>query len=156
MKCKECNRGFPVHLINPMCINGEYISVCPICALKIRNKIHGLPEDEPFTGTIANQLYEEAVEYLKSKWKVNKIISISFLKKDIKMSDKIKLDSWELKNADRILELLNFKNQLEKTIGNYFRNRMKQQENPIQVLKVIRSTLKIFCEKLSYLIVYGK
>jgi hypothetical protein len=43
------------------------IRLCPICALKERNALHGLPEDTPFQGPIARQMYEEALSYVKQK-----------------------------------------------------------------------------------------
>ena len=43
-----------------MFINGKYTKpICPICALALRNKIHGL-NDKEFVGTMANEYLREA------------------------------------------------------------------------------------------------
>lgn len=61
-KCPKCKRKFSEHLIQPMFVNGGYLDLCPLCALELRNTIHGLPLDTPFQGEIAQELYEEALE----------------------------------------------------------------------------------------------
>lgn len=70
-KCPDCKNDFPSHLIHPFIFNIgnaiKTVNVCPICALKRRNKQTGLPEDTPFSGLMAGKLYEEAKEYLKKK-----------------------------------------------------------------------------------------
>jgi len=66
-KCHQCNRKFPSHLIAPMMIDSSTFMACPICALAIRNEMHGLPPDTPFQGEIAGAMYHEAVEFLKPK-----------------------------------------------------------------------------------------
>jgi hypothetical protein len=38
---------------------------CPICALKQRNEMHGLPKSTPFHGETARDMYDEAIQYLK-------------------------------------------------------------------------------------------
>jgi hypothetical protein len=53
------------YLIQPLIFNGGYILVCPICALDLRNQIHGLPKGTPFQGPIAQEMYEEMLEELK-------------------------------------------------------------------------------------------
>jgi hypothetical protein len=63
MKCVHCRKDYPSHLVQPMCINGDYLNVCGICALEIRNKMMGLPESMPFGGEMANDIYEETLEY---------------------------------------------------------------------------------------------
>lgn len=69
-KCLECEKLFPDHLIQDMAIGDQtglsYVPLDPVCALKIRNQTAGLPLDTPFQGEMANALWEEAVEYLKS------------------------------------------------------------------------------------------
>ena len=71
LECRECKKDFPEHLIQPLHVSnhpdiedGHYL-MCPLCALKIRNDIHGLPKDTPFTGTIAHQHWEEATKYAR-------------------------------------------------------------------------------------------
>ncbi len=63
-KCTMCNISFPSHLINMLFVNGKYIKSCPLCAQEIVNKTHGLPEGTPFRGEIAQDILEEAIEFL--------------------------------------------------------------------------------------------
>lgn len=65
MKCRQCKRKFPDGLIQSMCVNGDYVDCCPICALRIRNELHGLPRNTLFGGSLAQSLYKQAVEHLK-------------------------------------------------------------------------------------------
>lgn len=62
--CCECNREFPPRFINSMFIDGSYYPMCSICALRVRNEIHGLPPNTPFKGELANELYEETLDWL--------------------------------------------------------------------------------------------
>lgn len=65
MECDNCNLKYPDHLIAPFFSSKENIkSCCPICALSIRNEMHGLPEDTPFSGEMASANHEEALEFL--------------------------------------------------------------------------------------------
>lgn len=64
-KCPKCKREFSEHIIQPLFINGGYLDVCAICALEIVNTTCGLPLDTPFQGTMAKQLYEEAVKEIQ-------------------------------------------------------------------------------------------
>ncbi len=57
--CTECEKE-RLEII-PMYVH----RVCAICALKIRNKIHGLPEDAQFTGKQTKRIYDEEIEYEK-------------------------------------------------------------------------------------------
>lgn len=61
MKCWKCQRKFPDRLLSPMMISGGWTKpICPLCALEMRNAYHGLPKDEPFTGTQACANWQEA------------------------------------------------------------------------------------------------
>ena len=64
MKCPACKRKFPAELINPMCVDGNYFTRCPLCALAERNEAAGLPCDTPFTGTNAHAMFCQAVKHL--------------------------------------------------------------------------------------------
>ena len=70
MKCVECKHKYPKHLIQPMVIGVrgklEYRSVCPFCALKITNLVHGLSRTDFFPGSAAQSMLEEARKHLKS------------------------------------------------------------------------------------------
>ncbi len=70
-ECRECYQDFPEHLLQPMYISEHsdikagYYLMCPLCALKVRNNLAGIPEDTPFKGTVANEYWEEATEYAR-------------------------------------------------------------------------------------------
>ena len=63
MKCPECNKERKY--VQRLMFNEGCILVCPICALKIINEMHSLPEGTSFTGTLAQEMYEEELEYAK-------------------------------------------------------------------------------------------
>jgi hypothetical protein len=63
--CPSCHNTFPSRLFAPMVTSAGTVVLCPICTLKVRNELHGLPEDTPFEGEIAQQIYEEALTYVK-------------------------------------------------------------------------------------------
>lgn len=58
--CNQCKNEFPAWLVNPLVASEGNSYCCPICALAIRNKMHGLPEDTPFHGETAQIMYEQA------------------------------------------------------------------------------------------------
>jgi hypothetical protein len=64
--CPNCNNTFPSRLLAPMTTSAGTFVLCPICTLKVRNALHGLPEETPFQGEIAQQMYEEALAYVKN------------------------------------------------------------------------------------------
>lgn len=66
--CEECANKFPEHLVQPMCIQGQYVIVCPLCALIIRNATHGLPATTPFQGEQAKRDYDEACVFLGEQY----------------------------------------------------------------------------------------
>lgn len=61
MLCTECKRHYPTELM--------IARICPLCGLRWRNHIHGLPEDTPFHGQIAAQLHAAALEFDRSREK---------------------------------------------------------------------------------------
>ena len=64
--CENCHKSFTDKLINPMITTcGRIREVCPICALEIRNKLHGLPAGTPFSGEMAQEYYKQALEEVK-------------------------------------------------------------------------------------------
>jgi len=71
-KCSVCKIKFPMHLVQFMTHIQEGVIcryfVCPICALNLRNTIHGL-NDKKFQGEVANILLEEAREFLRKSIK---------------------------------------------------------------------------------------
>jgi hypothetical protein len=73
-RCHKCKRQFPDHLIdNLITVTGgkmTSLSVCPICALDLSNKQHGINRAE-FTGEKANQMLKNAREYLEKKKRWN-------------------------------------------------------------------------------------
>ena len=63
-KCNECHKKVPAHLLLPMCINDEYTKpICPKCELRLRNKLHGLPEGTMFHGELAQAMYDEMIDF---------------------------------------------------------------------------------------------
>jgi hypothetical protein len=62
--CRICERPFPPHLIQAMVTNKGTLESCPLCALKARNAVHGLPDDTPFHGPIAARMHKEASEFI--------------------------------------------------------------------------------------------
>lgn len=66
MKCSECNRQFPSGYVQPMITTRGNTFCCAVCALAIRNEIHGL-NDKKFQGTEANKLLRKTQKYLKEK-----------------------------------------------------------------------------------------
>ena len=66
MQCKACQRDFPEHLMTV--VNYSHANpICPLCALALRNKIHGLPSNTKFEGEIANDMWEEAMAVIRSR-----------------------------------------------------------------------------------------
>jgi len=64
MKCAKCKNNLPQRLLSPMCINGEYTSpICGICALELRNSMFGFPRGMMFQGEMAQEMYDEALNY---------------------------------------------------------------------------------------------
>ena len=66
--CAECRRQYPADLITSMFTGGEYIMVDAVCALKIRNAVHGLPKGTPFNGPLAHRLWQKTTEYNSKKY----------------------------------------------------------------------------------------
>lgn len=65
MRCGECKRGFPPELLSPMFVQGGYTPpICGICALELRNKVHGIPPGVEFQGEIAQEMYEKALRHI--------------------------------------------------------------------------------------------
>ena len=64
-KCEVCKKQ---RIYSEIIITSIIIKeCCPVCALNIRNKIHGMPRGTPFTGDIANQHYVEELELANEK-----------------------------------------------------------------------------------------
>lgn len=66
MKCPRCSKKFPDVLCTEMCVNGDYTEqIDAICALRIRNKLHGLPKRAKFSGLVAHGLFLQAIDHLE-------------------------------------------------------------------------------------------
>lgn len=65
--CTECDREFPDHLLNPLFTGRGTFYMCPLCALKTRNRMHNLPSDTLFQGEVANDMWIEANEFIQSQ-----------------------------------------------------------------------------------------
>ena len=66
VQCPSCQRTYLDELIQEMCVNGDYVTKCMLCALSLTNKIHELPKSTPFRGPLACKMFKEAVAHLKS------------------------------------------------------------------------------------------
>ena len=66
-ECASCKRKFPWELLAPFCLNGITTTVCPLCALQIRNKEHGLPPNTPFHGPRAQRMWQQAKEFIECR-----------------------------------------------------------------------------------------
>lgn len=65
--CPRCKESFPSTVMSHL-IGSDYKEpLCAICALKIRNQIHGLPKNTPFQGKIAQEMYKKAKEIRKRR-----------------------------------------------------------------------------------------
>lgn len=64
MKCPYCEKD-RLSLAPMITSEGVYQSICPVCALFIKNDIHGLPQSTPFSGLIARQMYDDEIEHEK-------------------------------------------------------------------------------------------
>lgn len=66
MNCENCKIHAPDKFIQQFLQNHEEFRLCPDCALKTRNKFHGLPADTPFAGEMANELWEDFQQWKQS------------------------------------------------------------------------------------------
>ncbi len=60
--CNECRRKFTSDLMQIMFVNGHYLRICPLCALKIRNETTKALENSPF----AQEMYKRALAEVKA------------------------------------------------------------------------------------------
>lgn len=63
MKCKRCKQKLPDDLVQPMCVNGDYINVCGVCALEVTREVHGIPEYEFRPDSMAEDIYLRTKKY---------------------------------------------------------------------------------------------
>lgn len=62
-KCKECKFNYKnEEVMQPLITSKGTQLLCAICALKVRNQLHGLPENTPFQGEQAQYMYELALK----------------------------------------------------------------------------------------------
>lgn len=64
MLCEYCEQD-RLYLSPMFTSEGVYQSICPVCALFVRNDIHGLPQRTPFDGLEARRMYDEEIEFEK-------------------------------------------------------------------------------------------
>ena len=60
--CPQCDREFPEELIERMIAGSEHFMTCPLCALRIMNELHGIPEGTPFRGEQAQHNSEKPLK----------------------------------------------------------------------------------------------
>ena len=61
-ECKRCGWKYPDYMVQPMFYMNRYNDTCPICALAVKNAIHGTKETK-FHGPMAEELRLEAVAH---------------------------------------------------------------------------------------------
>lgn len=64
MKCHDCKDDMPDDLVQEICLNGKYRSVCGVCALKAVRLLHGMP-NYMFGGEMAKSIYDRSVAWKK-------------------------------------------------------------------------------------------
>lgn len=65
MKCSRCHWDYPSQILSPFISSaGNRQNCCGICALELKNEIHGT-RWEHFDGSIAEQMRLEAVQWRK-------------------------------------------------------------------------------------------
>ena len=65
MQCPQCEKDFPEHLLHPLLVNGAHTEpMCPICAMGIINKTHGINRKK-FAGTTAQAMLLEAKQHVR-------------------------------------------------------------------------------------------
>ncbi len=57
-KCSQCKQKFPDDLVQPMCVDGDYINVCGVCALNVVREVHGVPDYEFPEDSVARYTYD--------------------------------------------------------------------------------------------------
>lgn len=65
--CSACDRQVPDGVTSNMCVNGEYVLLCPVCGLRLRNKLHGLPLETPFSGPMAQAMFLNTVDFMGAR-----------------------------------------------------------------------------------------
>jgi len=64
-KCPRCKRYFSAYLVVAHLMDSGQEDSCPLCALKFKNKLFGLPPSTPFHGTVAKEMYSDAMKELE-------------------------------------------------------------------------------------------
>lgn len=67
--CGECGQAWPARLVHVMASSDPAVhgkALDPICALRLRNALHGLPPGTPFGGEMAAQLHAEALRWARA------------------------------------------------------------------------------------------
>lgn len=65
--CESCKVNLPFNFQHFAVINGNRYMLCPSCILEIRNRTIGLATGTLFQGEIAEQLYDDWLDYLANK-----------------------------------------------------------------------------------------
>ena len=65
-KCSNCPYKYPEEILSPMMGGGVSGAICGICALEIKNAIHGINDTE-FTGETAEYFRLEAIKVRKDQ-----------------------------------------------------------------------------------------
>jgi len=63
MRCQKCKFNYQhTEVIQPLITSWGTKMLCAICALRGRNRIHGIPLSTPFQGEEAQRLYDLAMQ----------------------------------------------------------------------------------------------
>jgi hypothetical protein len=63
-KCDECEISYPDELVQPMTSSLGLAHLCGICALALKNRVHGT-NDKKFSGPQAEAIRKRCVQYRK-------------------------------------------------------------------------------------------
>jgi hypothetical protein len=67
LQCSDCGETFPDDLVQPLNINGYYVSVCGVCALDVIKELHNIPSYQFTPGSVARDVYDRAFAYKYEK-----------------------------------------------------------------------------------------
>ena len=62
MKCEKCKFDYPRNLLSAFRANKGTAVVCGICALELKNAVHGTNDTE-FVGEIAEDMRQQAIAH---------------------------------------------------------------------------------------------
>lgn len=67
LQCSDCGETFSDDLVQPLCINGDYVRVCGVCALEVIKELHNIPSYQFAPGSTARNVYDRTKAYKREK-----------------------------------------------------------------------------------------